>query len=318
MPGAAHEILILALREQPSLLATLLERLTGRPAPGPLTVADSALRFADVKEVRPDLVLEAPGLPWAALEVQHEVDATKQRRWPLAASVLLDEHGAMGELLVLTHRRRVARWAAEQIVWQGPRGTRLALYPLVLWVDLDAAEGLLREGEPALALVAAWALQGKGGPRSKALPVRAVERTAALPEPVRTRQGRAIMQLFGKPLRDHLHAMLLKDLEKVPQSKSFKKFLRAIEGPAEARGKAKGEAKGKAEGKAEGKVEGRAEGEARALLKYLEQRGVALTAERRQRIEGCTDLAQLDRWLERAFAAPNRERLVEAVFGEGG
>jgi hypothetical protein len=135
MPGAAHEILLLALREQPSLLATLLARLTGRPGPASLKTSDSTLRFADVKEVRPDLVLRARGLPWLMLEVQHDVDATKRRRWPLAASVLLDEHRAMGELLVLTHRRRVARWAAHAIVWRGPYGTRLALEPLVLWVQ---------------------------------------------------------------------------------------------------------------------------------------------------------------------------------------
>ncbi|HEU4535476.1 MAG TPA: hypothetical protein VFS00_15210, partial [Polyangiaceae bacterium] len=193
MPGTAHEILILALREQPSLVAMLLARLTGRPAPGPLTVADSALRFADVKEVRPDLVLRAPGLPWAVLEVQHAVDEAKRRRWPLAASVLLDEHQAMGEFLVLTHRRSVARWAAHDIAWQSARGTRLTLEPLVLRVDLGEAERLVREGEPELALVAAWALQGKSGPRSKALALRALERTASLPEPMQRRQGRAIM-----------------------------------------------------------------------------------------------------------------------------
>jgi hypothetical protein len=91
-------------------------------------------------------------------------------------------------------------------------------------------------------LVAAWALQGKCGPRSKALAVHAMERTADLPDPVRGQQGRAIMQLLSAPLRRHL--MMLKDLDKVPQSQSFKKFLRSIEGPAEEWGKAEGEAKG--------------------------------------------------------------------------
>ncbi|HEU4537459.1 MAG TPA: hypothetical protein VFS00_25245 [Polyangiaceae bacterium] len=176
----------------------------------------------------------------------------------------------------------------------------------MLRVDLGEAERLVREGEPELALVAAWALQGKSGPRSKALALRALERTASLPEPMQRRQGRAIMQLLSAPLRQHIQAMLLKGLEQIPQSKSFKKFMRSIEGPAEARGQAKGEAKGKAKGKAE------------VLVKYLEQKGVTLTAKRRQRIESCTDLAQLDRWLERAFAASTREELVDAVFGRAG
>ncbi|MCU0687064.1 MAG: hypothetical protein MUF34_33265, partial [Polyangiaceae bacterium] len=41
-------------------------------------------------------------------EVQHEIDGAKRRRWPLVASVQLDEHQAMGELIVRTHRRRAA------------------------------------------------------------------------------------------------------------------------------------------------------------------------------------------------------------------
>jgi hypothetical protein len=247
-------------------------------------------------------VLRASGLPWAVIEVQHEVDDIKRRRWPLVASVLLDEHQAMGEFLVLTYRRRVAMWARLAISWLSARGTRLALSPLVIPIDLDEAERLLNEGEPAMALVAAWALQGKCGPRSKALAVRAVERTATLPAPVRPQQGRAIMQLLSDPLRRHLRTMLLKGLDQVPQSKSFKKFMRSIEGPAEERGKAEGEAKGKAE----------------ALLKYLDRRGVVLTAERRQHVASCTDLAQLDCWLELAFDVSTRDELVEAIFGPAG
>jgi hypothetical protein len=150
---------------------------------------------------------------------------------------------------------------------------------------------LLERGEPELALVAAWALQDKYGPLSKALALRAAERTAALPEPVRGQQGRAIMHLLSAPLRQHLHAMLLKDLDKVPQGKSFKKFMRALEAPAEARGKAD------------------------ALLKYCAQRGVELTPEQRERIAHCTDSTRLDHWLERAFAAQTPAEIIAAVFG---
>ena len=84
-------------------------------------------------------MLTAPDLPWVALEVQHDIDEVKRRRWPLVAGVLLDEHKAMGELVVLTTQRRVARWAARAVRWVGRLGTRLSLTPLVLRVDLDAA-----------------------------------------------------------------------------------------------------------------------------------------------------------------------------------
>jgi hypothetical protein len=331
MPGAPHEILIMALRERPALLATLLERLEGKPAPAALRVVDSALRFADVKDVRPDLVLTAPELPWVVLEVQHAVDEVKQRRWPLVAAVLLDEHRAMGELVVLTTQRRVARWAARAVRWVGRLGTRLSLTPLVLRVDLDAAERLLSEPEPELALVAAWALGPKHGPRARRLAQRALERTAGLAEPVREQQIRAILQLLGVRLREHLQAMWLKDLDKVPQSKSYRAFVQAISSAVEARavaeglakgkaeglakGKAEGLAKGKAEGLAKGKAEGLAKGKAEAVLAVLEARGLAISDEERARLLGCTDLDALERWVRKAvtvktaaalFAAPKR------------
>jgi hypothetical protein len=293
MPGASHEILIMALRERPDLLAALVERLTGRPSPGPLSATDSALRFADVKEVRPDLVLRAPGLPWVVVEVQHKADEAKRRRWPLAAGVLLDEHGAMGELVVLTARRSVARWASGAITWAGRWGTRLSLDPIVLLIDLDAAERLLAGGGPEFALVAAWSLGHKVGPRSQRLARRALKQTMKLPAPERFQQGRAILQLLSPPLRKQLQAMFLKDLDKLPQPKSYKEFVRALE----ARGEARGEAK--------------------ALLKYLDGRGVVLAPEQRAAIEGCADAALLDRWLERAFTATTNEAIVEALFGRG-
>src|SRR5690606_35079518 len=58
---------------------------------------------------------------------------------------------------------------------------------------------------------------------------------------------------------------------------------------------ARGEARGRAEGKAEGKAE--------AVLRVLAARGFAVAEAQRQRISTCTDLGQLDRWLERAVTA---------------
>lgn len=61
------------------------------------------------------------------------------------------------------------------------------------------------------------------------------------------------------------------------------------------------------------RAEGRAEGEARAVLRLLEQRGVPVSAEARERIVGCTELEQLDVWFTRAITADS----VGEVFGEG-
>jgi len=55
--------------------------------------------------------------------------------------------------------------------------------------------------------------------------------------------------------------------------------------------------------KLEGRRQGRAEGRAEAVLMLADTRGLALTAEQRRRILGCTDLATLDRWIVEAASA---------------
>jgi hypothetical protein len=84
-----------------------------------------------------------------------------------------------------------------------------------------------------------------------------------------------------------------------------------------AKGKAEGEAKGKAEGEAKGKAEGeargRAEGEAAALLKILMRRGLTLTVVQRRRIMGCTDVAMLEGWLDRALSVSSVAELLAAA-----
>ena len=67
----------------------------------------------------------------------------------------------------------------------------------------------------------------------------------------------------------------------------------------------------RAEGAAEGRVEGRAAGKAEAILQVLMARGVAVDEAVRDRIEACTDLATLARWLARAVTAAEAEEVVE-------
>ncbi|QXJ23212.1 hypothetical protein AGRA3207_004341 [Actinomadura graeca] len=50
-------------------------------------------------------------------------------------------------------------------------------------------------------------------------------------------------------------------------------------------------------------------GEARAVLLLLGVRGIPVSDDVRDRINGCTDIDQLDRWLKRAAAAKTAEEL---------
>ncbi|WP_309889710.1 hypothetical protein [Archangium sp.] len=79
--------------------------------------------------------------------------------------------------------------------------------------------------------------------------------------------------------------------------------------------RAEGRKQGRAEGRAEGLAEGRAEGLAKAradgVLRILAARDVRLDDASRQRILGCTDLATLDRWFERALHAHNLSEVLD-------
>lgn len=65
----------------------------------------------------------------------------------------------------------------------------------------------------------------------------------------------------------------------------------------------------RAEGRAEGRSEGCAEGEVKALLLMLEARGIAISDDVRARVGGCSDLDQIERWIQRALTVECAEDL---------
>ncbi len=69
-----------------------------------------------------------------------------------------------------------------------------------------------------------------------------------------------------------------------------------------------GEARG---GEARGEARGKTIGEANALLRVLRSRGLAVTDDVRDRILGCTDLRQLETWLDRALVAGRIEDVLD-------
>lgn len=71
--------------------------------------------------------------------------------------------------------------------------------------------------------------------------------------------------------------------------------------------------RGRAEGEAKGKAEGKAEGEAAALLKILTRGGLTTSAEQRRRIMGCSDVAMLEGWLDRALSVSSVAELLAAA-----
>jgi len=77
------------------------------------------------------------------------------------------------------------------------------------------------------------------------------------------------------------------------------------------RGIRQGLEQGVEQGLAEGRIAGRVAGEADAILRVLDARGLKVTAAQRERIDGCTDLKQLQEWITRAVTVAK----VADIFG---
>ena len=283
MPGIPHEVVLLAIRENPELLAEVLRRVVGTDMSGPIEVVDSNVRFAASLETRPDLVLRTPNATsrWIIIELQNRRDQSKCRSWPLAVSVLLQRDG-MGDVVVITASRSVATWAQRAAHHRGERGTSLDVTPVILLLSRDRIEALLDPERPELAIFAVWACCRGDGPEARRVATRAIALTAELPGPLREGQTRAIMAMLSQRLLAALKEIAM-DADKVPETKASRAFRIFFE--------QRGEARGKAQGKQE------------ALLAVLAARGFSPSNEARASIAAVTDLAMLDRCIQAAVTA---------------
>lgn len=76
-------------------------------------------------------------------------------------------------------------------------------------------------------------------------------------------------------------------------------------------GRQEGRAEGRQEGRAEGENRGEVRGEARTLLKQLRLRGFSVDEATAERILTTTDVALLDRWVERVLSARTLAEVLE-------
>ena len=284
MPSLIHEIAVARLGQDPTLLHAIAEKLRGLPPPAVLRPVDSAVRLANPEEVRPDLVL-ATGKrgPWDAIEVQRRIDRAKARRWPVLVSLLQDQRRCVGDLWVITASHRVAEWARTACHARGPGGTQMRLEPIVLCLSPAQIHALLDERHPSLAFFAAWAMQDRHGTEAADVIERAFSITDALPDPLRRRQKRDILNVLNRRMLAVLKERIMaatRDLES-RWVRELREELSVI-----------------------ARVEGKAEGKQEALLAVLEARGLPISEAERAMVVGCTDLMTLGRWLTRAVAAP--------------
>ncbi len=265
-----------ALRRTPALLPELLQHLAGVELEGPLEPVVEG----------PVATFRRTDGTWLAATVIDQADDERRASWPALVTLLGRHHGTDGDLVVLTSSKEAARWAKKLQHRDGPLGTRLTMAPFVMHAGLDEAENLVVEASPATALIAAWAVHRKDGPRSRRVLIDVLRRLDALPVTERRWWLLATLRLLSGPQLAHIASMR----HDLPRSEAFDQFCHALEAQAEARGKSA------------------------TLLRLLDARSLPLSPEQRDFIARCHHLPTVDRWLDVAFASPDQGVLLAAIF----
>jgi len=289
MPSLDHESLILLFRNQPELAAQLLRDALNLELP-PYT--EARLASSDLTEVVPAefradaVVLFVNNQPVLGVIVEVQLARVDQKlfAWPAYVSVLRSRHKCPVELLVLTHDRAVAAWAAKPILLD--LAGESVLRPRVLGPDAVpvVTDRDWAAREPELAVLSAMT-HGKGDTEiAVAIALAASSAFGHLPADQQLLYLAFIESALGDAARKafEMHPEAEEIVEKFineRQQRSFEK--------------------------------GRATEKAAAVLDVLDARGVAVTPEQRERILACTDLEVLTRWVRRAVTVASTAALFE-------
>jgi hypothetical protein len=246
MPGVLHRAIHDLILDHPELAVRLA--MPGARPPPPITVAATELSPA---ALTPDLALLIGGpAPTHGLvvEVQGRRDPAKPWVWPAYVAMMRRRHKVPVDLLVITPRGSVARWAARplHLTWAGttlrPRVIGPAQLPVLLRPE-EAAQDI------ELAMLAAVAHVSH--PQRLQIARAALMAVQELQLEAAPRYTDIIRAVIG-PLEEELDMSVL---DRVYSKDTIAKLKAAI-AEGEARGEARGEERGKAEGKFEGLLQG--------------------------------------------------------------
>jgi hypothetical protein len=300
MPSREHNTLVELFRDHPSLAPSLLAEALHAPVPPHQTVAvvESSLDQLIPVEFRADLVLELRSREGALLlaiviEVQLTEDYEKLYSWPTYLVALRARKRCPVCLLVVTPNADIASWAS-----------------LPIQVGLDSSDGFIQprvlgpaevprvtdptaaQREPHLSVLSALA----HGNEPDGLPVVSAA-LAALGG-----FDMAAGQVYLQVIYEALGATARRALEKLMESRSQED----IGWPPFVQKRIDQE---KAAGRAAGEAAGEAEGLRRALLKLVTRAGIQLRPDERARIDGESQAAVLDHWLDNALTATSAAEL---------
>lgn len=289
MPSHVHEALIELFRQRPALAAELLRSQLGVPMPpyATATVGSSDLTDLSPTEYRADAVVVLTGddAPVGAVvvEVQLRRDPAKRWSWPVYLTTLRARLRVPVVLLVVCPDRTSATWCSAPIDLGHPGWT---LRPVVIAPDrvpvlTDPEEAA---GSPELAVLSAMA-HGAGTDGDKVLSA-FMSGLRALSDDQANLYTDLVLMTLPAAARARLEELMTTGTWEYKSD-----FARRYYG--------------------QGREEGRAEGEARAVLRFLGARGIDVPHSARERIMRCTDLDQLETWVERAATVST----VDELFG---
>jgi len=276
-------MLLLLFRNRPALAPELLREALHVELPAYSEVRLESAELTDVvpAEYRADLVvLLVDGKPVLGIvvEVQLQPDPRKRFSWPVYVTGLRARLECPCCLLVVTASDKTAKWAGEPIaLGPGAQLVPLVVAPAGVPVIIDPERAKL---DPELAVLSVMA-HGRGDVETAVqIALSAAQGTAGLDADLRVLYFDLIEAALGEAAR--------KAFEMLPQNYEF-------QGPTFKRGE----------------LQGQAAAMATSIFDVLDARGIAVSDEVRQRVQGSADLEQLRRWHRRAVVLQNIDELFD-------
>ncbi|MGK4003667.1 hypothetical protein WMF31_13635 [Sorangium sp. So ce1036] len=327
MPTLEHNALVEMFRERPELAPHVLATLFHVEVPPHASVAvvESSLDQLIPAEFRADLVLElrdANGKLVLAivLEVQREVDPNKKFSWPMYVTGVRARKRCATVVLVVAPDAGVAAWAAESIDLGLGRGH---IEPLVLGpaVVPEITDPAVAEAEMEAELAVLSAVAHGNGPSGLTVVQAALAALGRLDQEHAMVYFQLIWDGLREPMQQALEALVME--RQIEGEATLPPFVQRLidrgmregelrgmregklEGMREGKleGMREGELKGMREGKLEGMREGELKGKKETLLRLLARSGIVLAENESARIQACSDVATLDRWIENVLGA---------------
>jgi hypothetical protein len=287
MPSVTHEAPIELIRQHPDLAVELLQAMTDVDLPAEIAVS---LGPTDLSEVVPvkfladavvivaDKVTGEPALV-IIIEPQGRDDATKDFSWPAYVTVARRHLRCQRALLVVICPDPDEARKCRQVISTGHPGFDLA--PEVIDPLNTPGAG---SASPYLAIFAAFMgavnLDEDQGARAFLTAVR--ESSASVAD--RKRLSTIMLNLASDAARRRLETMMT--------TMEWKSDF--IEGFVQ---------EGLQQGMQQGLEKGEVKAKSEDVLKIIDARGIDVTAEQREWVSSCADIAQLDEWFDSALTA---------------